>query len=60
MLVSKIFEKNDDKLIGKTWRLTTKVDSRIEQFIIGTKRFLTDDYSSLLEIVRQEGIEITA
>ncbi|MCD4745230.1 MAG: nucleotidyltransferase domain-containing protein [Bacteroidales bacterium] len=59
MLVSEIFEKNDDQLIGKTWRLTTKVDSRIEPFIVGTTRFLTDDYSPLLEIVRQEGIEIT-
>ena len=58
MIVSKIFEKNDDKLIGKTWRLTTKVDSRIEPFIVGTKRFKTDEYSPLLEIVRQEGIEI--
>ena len=54
------WKKNDDKLIGKTWRLTTKVDSRIEPFIVGTKRFLIDDYSPLLEIVRQEGIEITA
>ena len=58
MLVSKIFEKNDDKLIGKTWRLTTEVDSRIEPFIVGTTRFKTDEYSPLLEIVRQEGIEI--
>ncbi len=58
MLVSKIFEKNDDKLIGKTWRLTTKVDSRIEPFIVSTTRFKTDEYSPLLEIVRQEGIEI--
>jgi len=58
MLVSEIFEKNDDKLIGKTWRLTTKVDSRIEPFMVGTNRFKTDEYSPLLEIVRQEGIEI--
>jgi len=40
--------------------LTTKVDSRIEPFIVGAKRFLIDDYSPLLEIVRQEGIEIIA
>lgn len=60
MLVSKIFDKNDDKLIGKTWRLTTEVDSRIEPFIVGTTRFLNDEYSPLIEIVRQEGIEITA
>ncbi len=58
MLVSEIFENNDDKLIGKTWRLTTEVDSRIEPFIVGTNRFKTDEYSPLLEIVRQEGIEI--
>lgn len=59
MLVSTIFEKHDDKIIGKTWRLTTEVDARIEPYMVGTKKFQTDEYSPLLEIVRQEGIEIT-
>jgi hypothetical protein len=31
----------------------------IEPFIVSTTRFLNDEYSPLLEIVRQEGIEIT-
>jgi len=60
MLISKIFENNNDKIIGKTWCLTTEVDARIEPYMVGTNKFKTDEYSPILEIVRREGIEITA
>ena len=58
MLISDIFERRDNKIIGKTWRLTTMIDSRIEPYLMGEKRFLSDDYSPIIEIVRQEGIKI--
>ncbi len=58
MLISEIFDKNDDKQIGKIWRLTTKINTRIEPYTVGINRFLKDDVSPLLEIVRREGIEI--
>lgn len=58
MLVSELFENRNDKIRGMAWRLTAEVDPRIEPYMVGTKRFLTDDYSPLLEIVRKEGIEI--
>jgi hypothetical protein len=45
MLISPLFDENTDK---------------IEPIAIGEKRFLTDDMSPLIEIVRQEGIEIAA
>ena len=40
------------------WALTRKVDTRIEPYTIGVKKFLSDDISPLLQIVRREGIEI--
>ncbi len=59
MLVSSLFDKNFDNIAGKIWTLSKEYHILIEPYMVGTKRFLTDDYSPLLEIVRQEGIEIT-
>jgi len=58
MLVSKIFDQADDQLIGLVWRLTRKVDSRIEPYTVGLNQFNTDNISPLLQIVKKEGIEI--
>jgi len=58
MLVSKIFDQPDDQLIGLIWRLTRKVDSRIEPYTVGLNQFITDNISPLLQIVKKEGIEI--
>jgi len=35
-------------------------ENHIEPFIVGEKRFLTDDISPIIGIVKQEGIEIAA
>jgi len=58
MIISPDFDKNDIMLKAKAWRLTEKIDLRIEPFSVGSKKFLNDDISPLLQIVRQEGIEI--
>lgn len=58
MIVSSVFDEVDDLLKAKVWRLTEKIDLKIEPYIVGSKRFLTDDVSPLLQIVKQEGIEI--
>ena len=59
MLVSKRFDdKSDDLAFGLIWRLTRKVDSRIEPFAVGLSRFNHDDVSPLLQIVKKEGIPI--
>lgn len=58
MLVSKRFDQPDDQLIGLVWRLTRKVDSRIEPYTVGLNQFNTDTISPLLQIVKKEGIEI--
>lgn len=58
LLVSSLFDTNDDIILSKPWLYTTQVDSRIEPYSVGLKRFQTDQVSQLLEIIRREGIRI--
>jgi predicted nucleotidyltransferase len=60
LLVSRDFENRaDDRAFGLIWRLTKKVDTRIEPYAIGLSRFNKDDVSPLLQIVKKEGIPIS-
>jgi len=59
MIISDLFDDCDDTVLAKPWSLNLRVDHRIEPYIVGKKRFFTDDISPILEIVRREGIEIT-
>ena len=59
MVVSPAFNIRNDEMIGRVWALTRKVDSRIEPYLVGLNRFLDDDVSPILEVVKQEGLEIT-
>jgi predicted nucleotidyltransferase len=58
MLISDSFDTADDVILSQPWLFTTNVDHRIEPVAVGTQRFLTDDVSPLIGIVRKEGIEI--
>jgi len=58
MLVSEQFNDSNDFLVGKIWSLTKKVNSRIEPYIVGRKRFENDEVSPILQIVKKEGLEI--
>ncbi len=58
LLVSSLFDTDDDYVLSKPWVYTTKVDHRIEPLAVGLKRFQTDNVSPILELVRQEGIEV--
>lgn len=60
MVVSEIFDNNDDRPVGKTWRIGRSVDVRLEPYTVGKKRFLTDTFSPLLQLVKKEGLEIPA
>ncbi|MFH0865524.1 MAG: nucleotidyltransferase domain-containing protein [Bacteroidota bacterium] len=57
LVVSASFD-NNDKIRAKAWLLTEQVDARIEPYTIGLKKFLKDDVSPLLNIIREEGLEI--
>jgi predicted nucleotidyltransferase len=59
LLVSKRFDdSSDDLAYGLIWKLTRKVDRRIEPFAVGLSRFNNDEVSPLLQIVKKEGIPI--
>ena len=58
MLVSKMFDSNDADANIKAWSFTRKIDTRIEPYTVGLKQYLTDEISPLIQIVKQEGIEI--
>jgi predicted nucleotidyltransferase len=57
MIISDQFEKNNDKIAGKVWRLTSEVDSKIEPFLVGTDSF-KENSSPLIQNVKATGIEI--
>ncbi len=58
LLVSSVFDTNDDYVLSSPWLYTTQIDHRIEPYSVGLKKFLSDHNSPLLEIVRKEGIRI--
>jgi predicted nucleotidyltransferase len=59
MLVSPLFDEDTDKFAPVVWLSTKRTNYRIEPVAIGEKRFETDEYSPLIAIVRQEGVEVT-
>jgi uncharacterized protein len=58
MLISDYFNNASDEDLSKPWLYSTQFNPKIEPYSVGMKRFISDDVSPLLEIVRREGIEI--
>jgi len=58
MVVLSIFDEHNDLLKAKAWRATESFDLRIEPYTVSLKKFLDDDVSPLLQVVKKEGIEI--
>lgn len=58
MLVSKLFDNENDKAVGTVWRMTRLVDSRIEPYLVGLDRFNNDESTPLIDLVKKEGILI--
>jgi len=60
MIVSPLFddEETRDRLIGKVWHATKVSDFKIEPHAVGLQRFAEDDYSPIIALVKEEGIEI--
>lgn len=50
--------ENDDYLAGKIWSLTRKINSKIEPYLVGKKRFETSENSPLIDLVKRTGLEI--
>jgi predicted nucleotidyltransferase len=58
MIVSNKYDENDDLAIGKIWKLTRKISTKIEPFLIGDMKFREDNSSPLISMIREKGIEI--
>ena len=58
MLVSDVFDTDDDSILSRPWIYTVKVDPRIEPVAVGSRRFNTDAGSPLIEIVKKEGVKV--
>jgi predicted nucleotidyltransferase len=58
MLVSDYFDTTDIYKTSKPWRFAADVDHRIEPVSVSEERFINDDASPLIAVVKQEGIEI--
>lgn len=53
-----VTENEDDYLSGKIWSLTRKVNSKIEPYLVGKRRFNSTDTSPLIELVKTTGLKI--
>jgi predicted nucleotidyltransferase len=58
LLVSAVFDTDDDNVLSKPWSPKYRTNYHIEPVAIGLKKFQTDDSSVILEVVRKEGLEI--
>ena len=58
MIVTNNADADDDLIVGKIWKLTRKINTRIEPFLIGSDRFNQSDDSPLIDLVKKRGIEI--
>lgn len=53
-----VTDYEDDNLSGKIWSLTRKVNSKIEPYLVGNKRFNENESSPLIDLVKRTGLEI--
>lgn len=51
-------DAHNDYISGKAWRLTKKVNTRIEPYLVGKQAFINSENSPLIEAVKHNGIEI--
>jgi len=58
MIVSDKYDETDDIVVGKIWKLTRKINTKIEPFLIGLNKFKNDNSSPLLSMIKTKGIEI--
>jgi predicted nucleotidyltransferase len=59
MIVSEKYDETDDEAVGKIWKLTRLVSTKIEPFLIGKNKYISDDISPLIEQIKRQGIELS-
>ncbi|MBU1342832.1 MAG: nucleotidyltransferase domain-containing protein [Proteobacteria bacterium] len=58
MIVTNNTDADNDFIVGKIWKLTRKINTKIEPFLVGLKRFNENNYSPLIDSVKKNGIQI--
>ena len=58
LIVSDKYDETDDKVVGKIWNLTRKINTKIEPLLIGINKFKNDNSSLLINMIKTKGIEI--
>jgi len=53
-----VTDSEDDYTTGKIWSLTKKVNSKIEPYLVVKGRFIDNDNSPLIDLVKRTGLEI--
>ena len=59
LIVSEKYDQSDDEAVGKIWKLTRLVNTKIEPFLIGKNKFINDENSPLIEQIKRHGIELS-
>jgi predicted nucleotidyltransferase len=59
MIVSEKYDESDDEAVGKIWKLTRLVSTKIEPFLISKNKYNSDDNSPLIEQIKKQGIELS-
>lgn len=57
LIVSDNYDENDDLMIGKIWKLTRKINNKIEPFLIGVRKY-SDKNSPFINLIKTNGIKI--
>jgi predicted nucleotidyltransferase len=58
LIVSDKYNDTDDEVVGKIWKLTRKINSKIEPYLIGINKFRNDNISPFINMIKIHGIEI--
>ncbi len=58
MIVSDKYDETDDRAVGKIWKLTRKINTKIEPYLIGINKFKDADSSPLISIIKEKGIKV--
>ena len=60
MIVSPLFDEEIDKYAPALWGGQKRCDYKIEPYAVGEHRFLTDESSPIIAVVKEEGVEVAA
>ena len=60
LLVSPLFDRDINKYLGVLWEGSFRCENKIEPYPVGEQRFLTDESSPIIAVVKEEGIEVAA